>query len=434
MEQAPDELVGRTISGRPTSGERADMISRQDCIQMDRADPLRPCRDRFAPSRDGTIFLDANSMGAMPKDVPARLSRLCLEGWVEQRRRGWTKFDWLDLPHDIGAAIAPLIGADPKDVIVADSTSINLFKILAYAWERRQGGRVILSERGNFPTDVYVAEGFCRLMGEPELRMVEAKDQLAAAITSEVAIVYLSHVDYRSSERWDMAAVTRLAHAAGALVVWDLSHAAGAVPVDLGAAGADFAVGCGYKYLSGGPGSPAYLYVRPDHQDDAWPAIAGWIGHADYFAFADSYQPGEGVRRFMTGTPAVVANAVFAAAAAILSDVRPNDLWQKHRSLSRLMVELLAQECARFGVEVTSPRDYDRQGGHVACRAPGAGSVTEALLDHGVVSSFRKPDSIRFGLGPLYLSHEDVWVAVARLKEILEGEIWRASRYQTVSI
>ncbi len=410
------------------------MITGRDCQAMDAADPLRPIRDRFAQAKGEKIYLDANSMGAMPKDVPARLERLCLDGWVEARRSGWTKFDWLDLPHDIGSAIAPFIGADAKDVIVADSTSINLFKILAYAWQRRQSGNVILTERANFPTDIYIAEGLSRLLGTPEIRLIDTKADLIPAIGQGVAIVYLSLVDYRTSERWDMAEITRHAHEAGALVVFDLSHAAGAIPVDLKAANADFAVGCGYKYLSGGPGSPAYIYVRPDHQDDAWPAIAGWIGHADYFAFADHYEPGSGVNRFMTGTPTVVANEVFSAAASILRDVRPADLYAKHRSLSELTKNLIAQECAAFGIEVVSPQDYDQQGGHIAFRAPGAGSVTEALLATGVVSSFRRPEQIRFGLGPLYLSHHDIWVAINRLKTIMENELWRAPEYQKVSV
>ncbi|MGI9489290.1 MAG: aminotransferase class V-fold PLP-dependent enzyme [Geminicoccaceae bacterium] len=416
------------------------MITERDCQAMDEADPLYPISDRFAKASGDKIYLDANSMGAMPKDVPARLEHLCREGWVEARRSGWTKFDWLDLPHDIGAAIAPFIGADAKDVIVADSTSVNLFKILAYAWQRRQSGKVILTERANFPTDIYIAEGLSRLLGEPEVQLIESKADLIPSIGANVAsgasvaIVYLSLVDYRTSERWDMADITRRAHEAGALVVFDLSHAAGAVPVDLKKADVDFAVGCGYKYLSGGPGSPAYIYVRPDHQDDAWPAIAGWIGHADYFAFADHYAPGDGVNRFMTGTPTVVANEVFSAAASILRDVRPADLFAKHRSLSDLTKALLAQECGSFGIEVVSPPDYDRQGGHIAFRAPGAGAVTEALLAHGVVSSFRRPEQIRFGLGPLYLSHHDIWTAISRLKDIMKTERWRASEYQQVSV
>ncbi len=410
------------------------MITERDCQALDEADPLRTIQKRFARSAADTIYLDANSMGAMPKDVPERLERLCLNGWVEARRSGWTKFDWLDLPHDIGASIAPFIGADPKDVVVADSTSVNLFKILAYAWQRRKSGKVILSERSNFPTDIYIAEGLCKLLGEPELRLIDERSELIPVITDDVAIVYLSLVDYRTSERWDMAEITRCAHEAGALVVFDLSHAAGAIPVDVKGAEADFAVGCGYKYLSGGPGSPAYIYVRPDHQDDAWPAIAGWIGHADYFAFAEHYAPGAGVNRFMTGTPTVVANEVFSAAAAILRDVHPDDLFAKHRSLSELTKDLLAQECTAHGIELVSPAHYDHQGGHIAFRAPGAGSVTEALLADGVVSSFRRPEQIRFGLGPLYLSHHDIWTAISRLGNIMENELWRAPEYQTVSV
>ncbi|MEM7041244.1 MAG: aminotransferase class V-fold PLP-dependent enzyme [Pseudomonadota bacterium] len=410
------------------------MITERDCQALDKADPLRTIRDRFAQSAADAIYLDANSMGAMPKDVPERLERLCRDGWVEARRSGWTKFDWLDLPHDIGAAIAPFIGAAPKDVVVADSTSVNLFKILAYAWQRRKSGKIILSERSNFPTDIYIAEGLCRFLGEPKLRLIDDKAELMPAITDDIAIVYLSLVDYRNSERRDMAEITRRAHEAGALVVFDLSHAAGAIPVDVRGADADFAVGCGYKYLSGGPGSPAYVYVRPDHQDDAWPAIAGWIGHADYFAFAEHYAPGAGVNRFMTGTPTVVANEVFSGAAAILRDVRPDDLFAKHRSLSELTKNLLTQECAAFGIELVSPTAYDQQGGHIAFRAPGAGSVTEALLADGVVSSFRRPEQIRFGLGPLYLSHHDMWKAISRLRNIMEHELWRAPEFQHVSV
>jgi kynureninase len=231
-----------------------------------------------------------------------------------------------------------------------------------------------------------------------------------------------------------MAAVNELASARGVLTMWDCSHAAGAVPVDLAGSGADFAVGCGYKYLCGGPGAPAWLYVHPRHQDRAWPVIAGWMGHVDVFAFAPTYEPLRGVRRHLTGTPGIIANEAMDAAIDIWRDVKREDLEWKHRSLSGLTIALLEQECDKLGVQVTSPRSYDEQGGHIGFSHAGAGSVCEALLEHGVVSSFRKPDVVRFGISPVALSHEDVWVAVSRLRGVLESEVWREPRFKKVSV
>ena len=300
-------------------------------------------------------------------------------------------------------------------MVFCDNTTINLYKILGYAWQLDRTRPVIVTEAYNFPTDMYVAEGLARFAGGgAAVRRIDEPRELDAALTGDVGVLYLSHVDYRSSRRWNMAEVNELARARGVLTVWDCSHAAGAVPVDLGGAGADFAVGCGYKYLCGGPGAPAWLYVHPRHQDRAWPVIAGWMGHADVFAFAPTYEPLPDVRRHLTGTPGIIANEAMSAAVDIWRDVKREDLSWKHRSLSELTIALLEQECGKFGVRVTSPRKYDEQGGHVGFSHPGAGSVCEALLEHGVVSSFRKPDVIRFGISPVAISHEDVWVAVAR--------------------
>jgi kynureninase len=249
-----------------------------------------------------------------------------------------------------------------------------------------------------------------------------------------VAVAALSHVDYRSGERWDMQRVTDAAHAKGVLTVWDTSHSAGAVSVDLKGSRTDMAIGCGYKYLCTGPGGPAYIYARAEIADAVWPALAGWMGHADVFAFARDYVPHPGVKRFIAGTPAVAANELAAPLLDIWPKIDPKKLWARHKSLTDLLIALLEQECAPLGVEVTSPRDHARRGGTVSFRSPGAGSVVEALIDLGVVSSFRKPDAIRFGVSPLVISHQDIHETVARLKRILAEEIWQQSKYKKVSV
>jgi kynureninase len=411
------------------------LIDLARCRALDAQDPLRAIRARFARAEEDTVYLDGNSIGAMPADTPERVQRLLVEGWREARRRGWNRFDWLEKPWLLGEGIAHLIGAGKGDVVFCDNTSVNLYKILGYAWQLDRRRPVIVTETYNFPTDVYVAEGLARFsQGEAKLRRIDTPEELDAALTPEVGVLYLSHVDYRSSRRWDMAAVNRKAAAAGILTVWDLSHSAGAVAVDLAGSGADFAVGCGYKYLCGGPGSPAWLYVHPKHQNKAWPLIAGWMGHEDLFAFAPAYAPVEGVRRHLTGTPGIIANEAMAAAVDIWRDVKVADLDWKHRSLSGTLMQLLEQECGAFEVRITSPRNYEERGGAVIFSHPGAGSITEALLAHGVVSSFRKPDSIRFGVSPVALSHEDLWQAVSRLKGVLSSGAWREPKYAKVSV
>jgi len=341
----------------------------------------------------------------------------------------------MEQPREIGAAISHLMGASPEDVIACDNTTINLFKLLSYAWRVRESGDVILTEASNFPTDLYVAQGLPgAIAGNPALKTCPSRADVIDAIGPDTAVVYLSHVDYRTGERWDMADVNRRAHAAGALVVWDLSHSTGAIPVDLMGDDADFAVGCGYKYLSAGPGGSAYLWVHPRLADKAWPTICGWWGHRDLSAFAPDYEPQVGAHRHATGTPAVIANEIFACAAEIWRDVDAQALWDKHKALGDLMIELLEQECAAFGVTVNAPREYDKRGGHIGFSHEGAGQVHEALMEAGVIGSFRKPDALRFGLGPLVLSYEEVWETVARLKGILESESWRDEKFQKVSI
>ena len=413
------------VQGR-VQGMSEGRIDRACCRRLDAADPLARFRERFAAPADGRIFFDANSIGRMPATVPERMSRLFADAWVGMGRRSWSRCEWLERPRQIGAVFAPFIGARPEDVLACDSTTVNLFKLLTCAWRTRRSGSVILTEAGNFPSDLYVAQGLPgAIEGGPAIEICPGRGPLLDAIGPETAVVYLSHTDYRSSERWDMAEVNARARAAEAVTLWDLSHSAGAVPVDLMGTDADYAVGCGYKYLGAGPGGPAWLWVHPRHGGAAWPTICGWMGHEDPFAFDGRYAPGAGAARHAAGTPPVIANEVAWCAAEIWREVEPAALWDKHRRLSDLLVALIEQECGALEVALQSPRDHERRGGHVSFTHPAAGPVVEALFEAGVVASFRKPDSIRFGPGALHLRYEDVREAVARLREVLETGRWR---------
>ena len=413
-------------------------IDLNDCQTLDERDPLRSLRAKFSQSESGAIHYDANSMGAMPKAVPEQVAWMLNEGWRNLSRQGWSKLDWLDKPQKLAAGIAHLLGANPEDVIVCDSTSINLYKLLSYAWRIRKGGNILLTESNHFPTDIYIAEGWVKtvqeLGSEAEIRFANSHEEVMDSLNEEVAVGSLTYVDYRTSLRWEMSRLMQKAKEVGALVVWDLSHAAGAVRIDLMECDADFAVGCSYKYLCGGPGAPAYLFIHPRHQNQTWPTIAGWMGHLDVFAFAQNYEAHPSIISQTTGSPAIMANEIFSAAVEIWQEVQVDELDRKHESLTQLFRELLEQECGPLGAEMTSPRNHSQQGGHVSIWHPGAGPVSEALLEHGVVSSFRKPDSIRFGISPLYHSHEDIWAGIQRLKEVLSTEVWREERFQKVSV
>lgn len=411
----------------------AKPLTLKDAVALDAADPLASLRDLFE-LRPGTIFMDANSIGPMPKAARRSAAGL-LDDWVNLRRRGWGSRQWLDMPSKLGDALAPMIGAGPGEVVVCDTTTINQFKAVAHCLAINHRRTVILSQNGNFPTDVHVLQGLVEgSAGRLSLRFIDTEDEAVAALDETIAVAALSHVDYRSGERWDMQRVTQAAHARGVLTVWDTSHSAGAVPVDLHASRTDMAIGCGYKYLCTGPGGPAYIYARKDIADAVWPALAGWMGHADVFGFTRDFVPHPGVKRFIAGTPAVAANELASPLLDIWPRIDPRQLWARHKSLTDLLIALLEQECGPLGVEVTSPRDHGRRGGNVSFRSPGAGSVVEALIDQGVVSSFRKPDAIRFGVSPLVISHQDVYEAVARLKRILTEEIWKQPGYKKVSV
>ena len=408
-------------------------------VEHDRPDTDRDARHidalrrHLAPGEDGVVYFDANSIGPMPVSAPARVNAVLDQGWRRARRRSWNQSDWLDAPLQLGAALAHVVGAQAGDCVVGDSTSINQYKLLRFALVAASPRRVIVAERRVFPSNSYVAQGIART-GSADLRLIDdAADLPAALAPGDVAVVALSHVDYRSSRRLDMAALTAMAHAYGALVLWDLSHAAGAIAVHLRAADADFAVACGYKYLCGGPGAPALMYVHPRWQEAAWPAICGWMGHAHTFDFATDYQPAPGPARQLVGTPAVIANAAFGAAADMWRDADMALLERRHRRLTDTLMQLLEDACGPLGLELASPREHAERGGHVAVRIGGAdvdvGAVGQAMVAAGVVVSTRKPDALRFGVHPISTRDDDLVRGVACLRDILESGVWRESRF-----
>lgn len=401
--------------------------------ELDAADGLAAAREGFVRP-EGWLYFDANSVGPAPKAAKAAAIAL-VDDWAHLRRRGWSERDWVDMPSILGDAIAPFISAGPGQVVAVDNTTVNLFKAVGHALAVNSKRTVLLTQDHNFPTDLHVLQGYVRSSGgRLSLRRVSTEDEALAALDEDVALFSFSHVDYKSGTRWDMGVLNAAAKAKGALSLWDVSHSAGAVPVDAPGTGADYIVGCGYKYLCTGPGGPAFIYVRPDLADKAWPQLCGWMGHADIYAFSGEFEPHAGIKRFISGTPLVGANELAATSADLFRQIDPAALWASHRSLSEFLIEVLEGLCGKHGVEVSSPRDYDRRGGHISFRSPGAGHVVEALIDAKVVSSFRKPDSIRFGISPLALTHADMLEAGQRLSAILEAETWRDPKFANVSV
>jgi kynureninase len=413
-------------------------LSLADCIHLDAADPahtdLAAAAECFDPGTPGTLYFDANSIGPMPRSAPQKMQSVLHAGWAQARRRSWNELDWLAQPRALGASIAHLIGAEADDVRVGDSTSVNQYKLLRYALSVAAPRRVIVLERQVFPSNRYVAECIAhdRLA---DLRFISDISELPAALApGDVAVVALSHVDYRSSTRLDMAALAPMMEQAGALSLWDLSHSAGAVAVALRACKADLAVGCGYKYLCGGPGAPAFVYVHPRWADAAWPAIGGWMGHADTFAFEPDYRPGQGLDRLLVGTPAALANVAFSAAAEIWRGVDPQAMDSRHRSLTNTLIALFEEQCGDSGLRLSSPRDHAQRGGHVALQFAGAAPLAQALVAHGVVVSSRKPDALRWGVHPLTTTHRQLWQAVQILRDLLQSGAWQDPRFAQASV
>jgi len=396
--------------------------------ELDGADPLDGFRDRFTLP-DGVIYLDGNSLGALPKAAVERVHQVVTGEWGEGLIRSWNASDlgvgWINLPQRIGAKIAPMIGARASEVIVADSVSVNLFKLISAALTMRPGRKVILSEPGNFPTDLYMIQGL-QEQGLAEQRLA-AREQIADAFDDDVALLLLTHVHYKSGAMHDMAALTNAAHEAGALVLWDLSHTGGAMPVDLNAAGADFAVGCGYKYLCGGPGAPAYAFVAGRHHETLSQPLSGWMGHARPFAFDDAYIPAPGVDRLLCGTPQVLSMSALEVGVDLIAEIGVDRLYAKSQALSEFFLECLSDR--DIALELVSPSDSIRRGSQLSFRHENAYAICQALIARGVIGDFRDPDILRLGFAPAYLRFEDMAEAVRHLAEVLQTGEWQRNEF-----
>ncbi len=404
------------------------LITRESLALRDAHDPLAPMRERFSLPPD-VIYLDGNSLGAMPRATAARVAEVIASEWGSGLIRSWNDAGWIDLPSRIGDKIARLIGAPAGSVMVADSTSLNVFKLLAAGLALRPERRVILSEVGNFPTDLYIAEGLRDLLGRGHALVQAGADEIIARMTPDVAVVMLTHVNYHTGRMLDMGAITRAAHAAGAVVLWDLAHSAGAVPVDLAAHDVDFAVGCGYKYLNGGPGAPAFLYVAPRLQDEVRFPITGWLGHAEPFAFEAGYRPAPGIQRAIVGTPPVLSLAALEVGVDIALEADMALVREKSLAQSALFADLVAQLCGGHGFSLVSPTEDGLRGSQVCLGHPHAYAIMQALIARGVIGDFRAPDVLRFGMTPLYLGFAELWDAVTILDEIMVSGAWRAQEF-----
>jgi kynureninase len=399
-------------------------MKRDEARALDAADPLRSFRDRFHLP-EGIVYLDGNSLGALPRATIPRQQEVVTQEWGTSLIRSWNRHGWIDAPQRVGAQIARLIGAEPHEVIVADSTSVNLFKLLVAA-AQLSDRPALLTEAGNFHTDLHIASGAAELV--PHLRLnIAPRSEIEARVGADTNLLLLTHVHYKTGDRFDMAAVTAHAKAAGALTVWDLSHSAGAVPLRLNEDGAELAVGCGYKYLNGGPGAPAFLYVAQHLQEQLVSPLRGWMGHAAPFAFTDHYHAAPGISRFLAGTPPMLSLSALESGVASFDGVDMEALWAKSCALFDLFAELMAERCAEL--RCISPADPAQRGSHISYSHAQAFPICQALIQAGVIGDFREPDVIRFGLTPLYLGFEDIQEAVERCAAILDSGSWRDPRF-----
>jgi len=411
-----------------TSPHLASRSPPSSVLAADAADPLADFRAQFHLP-EGVIYLDGNSLGALPVATPDRVTVALAQEWGQSLIRSWNVHDWIGAPRRLGDKIASLIGAGVGEVIVADSTSVNVFKLLAAALAHNGGRSTILSEAGNFPTDLYMAEGLTNMLAGRQLKTVAA-DEIIDAIDDDVAVVMLTHVHYKTGRKLDMAAITAAAQAKGALMLWDLSHSVGAIPVDLNGCGADLAVGCGYKYLNGGPGAPAFLFVAERWQNKLQSPLAGWMGHARPFDFIDAYEPKADIDRFACGTPPMLSLLALEQGIDLMRMADPILIAQKAQGLSELFVETVEDLCENLGLSLISPRRFADRGSHVSFAHAHAYAVCQALIARGVIGDFRAPDAVRFGFTPLYTSYADVWTAADILADVLTTRAWDRSDYR----
>jgi kynureninase len=414
------------------------MLTRDDCLALDARDLLAPLREQFELPA-GRIYLDGNSLGVLPRATPARVAQVMRDEWGEHLIESWNRAGWIDLPQRVGDKIALLVAAGAGELVVADSTSVNLFKVLACALSIAQADapprRTILSERDNFPTDLYIAQSLARERGFELVLAPSPHDVEPRLARGDVAVLMLTQVNYRTGRLHDMARLTQAAHAHGALAVWDLAHSAGALPVHLSRDDADFAVGCGYKYLNGGPGAPAFVWAHPRHAPRFVQPLSGWMGHAAPFAFVPGYEPAAGIARYLCGTPPVLSLAALECGVDTVLAAQPlggiDALRAKSLALTDLFMRAVDERCSGRSLEIVTPRD-DAQRGSQVCLARDDGSaypIVQALIARGVVGDFRAPDVLRFGVTPLYTRFVDVWDAVEHLRDVIDSGAWRDTRF-----
>lgn len=407
--------------------------TREACQVLDEQDPLGAFRDEFAIP-EGVIYLDGNSLGARPKAALERAQQVIADEWGQGLIRSWNTAGWFDLPVRLGGQLSDLLGGGAGTTVVTDTTSINLFKALFAAVriqaEDAPGRRVIISERDNFPTDLYIIDGvISTLEGDYEVRLIDADHPLEEALDDSVAAVVLSHVNYRTGRLWDLPAVTASVQQAGALMLWDLCHSAGAVPIALADSGADLAVGCTYKYLNGGPGSPGFIWVAQRHQNRFSQPLSGWWGHSRPFAMETAYEPADGIRRFLSGTQPITSLSMVET--GLDAHLRVDQDQLRHKSLAQtdLFIELVEQRCGAHPLTLITPRDHAERGSHVSFRHPDGYAVMQALIARGVIGDYREPEVLRFGITPLYLGFIEVWDAVEVLRDLLDTGTWDAAEF-----
>ena len=409
-------------------------ITRLTCAQRDADDPLRHARERF-DLPDGIVYLDGNSLGALPRSTANNVADAIRAQWGHDLIKAWNAHQWVNLPQRVGAKIAQLLGAADDEVIVADSTSVNIFKLLAGLLHlndlrNEPQRRVLLSEIGNFPSDLYIAQGLnAMLANRYEIRLVESV-QIEAALDHTIAAALITQVDYRSGHLHDMRKLNAAARQAGTSIVWDLSHSAGAVPLALNDSGAELAVGCGYKYLNGGPGAPAYLYVAKALQARLPTPLSGWFGHAAPFSFTPDYTPAAGIERFLCGTPSILATLALDSGIATFDDVAMTKVREKSLALSDCFWALMNQHCSEFQFHCIAPLAHAERGSQLSFAHDNAYAIMQAIIDRGVIGDFRQPNLLRFGFTPLYTRFVDIWDAVAIIRDVMLNDTWRQAKYQ----
>ena len=410
------------------------MITLDQCKAWDAQDKLSYLKNEFALP-ENTIYLDGNSLGARPKSALTRAHEVVSQEWGEDLINSWNKADWWGLSTRLGDKVAQLIGANPGETVISDSTTLNLFKALSAAVkiqaEIAPERKAIIAEKDVFPTDLYIIEGYIDLVQKGyQLVLIKHPDELETTLKAhQTAVVVLSHINYRSGYFYDMEQVNQTIHQHNALVIWDLCHSAGAVPIDLNKTQSDFAVSCTYKYLNGGPGSPALIWVNAKHQNKFWQPLSGWWGHQRPFDMADHYEPAQGIRRFLCGTQSILSMSLIECGLDVFLKTDMQKIREKSLNLTDLFIQLVEQECAEFGFELITPIDHLQRGSHVSyCHEHGY-AIVQALVARGVIGDYREPAVLRFGVTPLYLSHEDIWHAVQHLKQVMLNEEWKNEKY-----